>query len=157
MNASEKTPHEIAAYNGFLSGRNCSQAVFAAFSDITGISESDALLISSAFGGGIGRTRGFCGAVSGMLMAMGKIYGDYSGDDEKSRFYARVRELMEIFRERADSTVCGELLEAAGITPTVGGEPAKRDAAFYEARPCPRLCALAARILDEYIGENQPQ
>ena len=41
----------------FLEGRNCSQAVFAAFCDATGYSESDALKLASSFGGGIGGAR----------------------------------------------------------------------------------------------------
>ena len=41
----------------FKEGYNCSQSVFAAFSDLYGIDEELALKLSSSFGGGLGRMR----------------------------------------------------------------------------------------------------
>ena len=57
-----------AAYheNGF----NCCQSVLAAFQDITGLSEEQALAISGGFGGGMGSGE-VCGAVAGAVMAIG--------------------------------------------------------------------------------------
>ena len=55
----------------FEQGYNCSQAVFLAFKDKYDIDESTALKLSSSFGGGMGRLREVCGAVSGMFMAAG--------------------------------------------------------------------------------------
>ena len=57
------------AYDLFLEGCNCSQAVFCAFSDLVGLDIDFAKKLSSGFGGGIGRLRETCGAVSGMVMA----------------------------------------------------------------------------------------
>ena len=59
---------DIAKQN-FLKGYTCAQAVLLAFSDITGADEETAMKISLPFGGGMGRMRLTCGAVSGMVMA----------------------------------------------------------------------------------------
>ena len=52
----------------FKGGYNCSQSVVAAFADIYGFSNSQAMMISSGFGAGIAKTRQMCGAVSGTVM-----------------------------------------------------------------------------------------
>lgn len=51
----------------FKEGYNCSQSVVAAFADIYGFTEEQALKMSASFGGGIGRMRETCGAACGML------------------------------------------------------------------------------------------
>ena len=67
----------------FLNGYNCAQAVAVAFSDITGLDEALSARLASSFGGGMGRMREVCGAVSGMLMVAGILYGyDTPGDDK---------------------------------------------------------------------------
>jgi len=50
---------------------NCAQSVFAAFSEDIGMDFETALKLSSSFGGGMGRLREVCGAVSGMFMIAG--------------------------------------------------------------------------------------
>ena len=47
----------------FKSGYNCSQSVVAAFADMYGFTEEQALRMAASFGGGIGRMRETCGAV----------------------------------------------------------------------------------------------
>lgn len=59
----------------FKKGYNCSQSVFGAFAEDLGIDFETAVMISSSFGGGMGRMREVCGAVSGMFMAAGIKYG----------------------------------------------------------------------------------
>ena len=89
--------HAELACKLFSEGRNCSQAVFAAFSDLTGIDEELALRLSSSFGGGMGRMREVCGAVSGMFMVAGVLYGYSSADNdsEKTEHYRRIQQLAE--------------------------------------------------------------
>lgn len=144
---------EIAREN-FASGCNCSQAVLAAFADICGISRKTALLLGSSFGGGIGRLREVCGAVSGMCMAAGMLYGYDDLDDHsaKSQHYERIQFLAEEFKRINGSYVCRELL---GLN--VQKEqpvPEKRTPEYYKKRPCSELCACAASILDAYISEH---
>lgn len=146
------TVHEEKAKALFLSGYNCSQAVFGAFCDLTGMELSAAMRLSSSMGGGMGRLREVCGAVSGMFLAAGLLYGydDPAAAAEKREHYARIRTLAEEFKALHGSIVCRELL--SGTNATAGGEPQKRTEAFYKERPCVHMVCDAARLLDEYIA-----
>ena len=55
----------------FKSGYNCSQSVVAAFADMYGFTEEQALRMAASFGGGIGRMRETCGAACGMFLLAG--------------------------------------------------------------------------------------
>ena len=57
----------------FHEGYNCSQSVVLAFADLTGVDEALLEKISIGLGGGVGRLREVCGAVSGMAMVAGFI------------------------------------------------------------------------------------
>ena len=100
--------HSEKAKELFLQGYNCSQSVFAAFCDVTGIDFNTALMISSSFGGGMGRMREVCGAVSGMFMVAGALYGYDSPKDNKikSEHYARIQKLAEVnFSDSKEKTI----------------------------------------------------
>lgn len=139
----------------FMQGYTCAQAVVLAFEDLTGLDRTVAAKLSSGFGGGMGRMREVCGAVSGMFMVYDLVCG-YSepGDMEsKKRVYADIRELAERFKAKSGgSIVCRELL--AGVQTTQGGDPEQRTAEYYAKRPCPQLVALAADVLDGYLKEK---
>ena len=142
--------HSIKAGELFLSGASCSQAVVVAFEDVTGLDHITSLKVASSFGGGIGRMREVCGAVSGMLMVAGLLYGyEDPGEDDvnKKAHYQLVQELAGKFREQAGSIVCREILK----NPPSDPNPTPRTAEFYAKRPCARMVILAAKILDEYI------
>ena len=144
--------HGIKAAELFLSGYNCAQAVAVAFCDVTGLTEKQAAKMSSAFGGGMGRMREVCGAVSGMLMVLSFLYGyDTPGDDvSKKQQYTVVQALSARFREETGSIICREILK----NPPSDPNPSPRTAEYYAKRPCARMVMTAARILDEYIKEN---
>lgn len=146
--------HSEIAEKLFYEGYNCAQAVFAAFADEYGMDRAQALKIASSFGGGMGGMREVCGAVSGMLMAAGLIFGYDAADDPaaKAAHYARVRALADAFREKNGSIICRELLSGANIA--VKTAPSERTAQYYKKRPCPDLVAMAAEILDGYIAEH---
>ena len=139
----------------FKEGYNCAQAVFLSFKDLTGFDEKTALRLSAPFGGGLGRQREVCGAVSGMCMAAGALYGydDLCAADAKAAHYKLVRALCDEFRARVGgSIICRELLGTEGKdnTPT----PAARTEAYYKRRPCAELVGEAVDILDTYIKQN---
>ena len=139
----------------FLEGYNCAQAVFLSFCDELNIDEKSALRISSSFGGGMGRLREVCGAVSGMFMAAGVLFGydDPNAKDEKTEHYARLQALAARFKEINGSIICRELLspEQAGS----GHTPEERTSAYYKKRPCKLLVGDAAQILQEYIDSQR--
>ena len=144
--------HGLKAAELFLGGYNCAQSVLVAFSDLTGLDADFSAKFSSSFGGGMGRMREVCGAVSGMLMVAGLLYGyDTPGDDAvKKAHYARVQYLAGRFREEVGSIVCREILK----NPPSDPNPSPRTAQYYAQRPCARMVLLAGQILDDYIKEN---
>ena len=148
--------HAQAAKELFHQGYNCAQAVFCAFTDITGYDLDTSARMASSFGGGLGRLRETCGVVSAAALVLGIIEGyDDPGDYEaKKRHYALVREFAEKFRAENASINCRELLTLAGLKPESGGEPEQRNEEFYRKRPCPRLVYDAAHILDEMIAKR---
>lgn len=143
------------AYDYFMQGYNCCQAVVLAYSDLTGLDETTASLIASGFGGGIGRTRNVCGTVSGMVMVanMLKGYSSPTDTDGKKETYQMVQQLLEKFKEQNGSIICAELL---GLKPMENSEatPSPRTDEYYKKRPCPLLCKDAAEILEEYLKNN---
>lgn len=144
--------HGMKAAELFMQGYNCAQAVAVAFCDVTGLDETFTCRMASSFGGGMGRQREVCGAVSGMLMVAGLLYGyDVIGDDGiKMEHYARVQALCGEFREEVGSIVCRDILK----NPPSDPNPTPRTAEFYAKRPCARMVLLAGRILDRYIAEH---
>ena len=144
--------HGIYGAELFLQGYNCAQAVTVAFCDVTGLTPEFSARMASSFGGGMGRMREVCGAVSGMLMVAGLLYGyDRPGDDSiKKAHYALVQNLAGQFREEVGSIVCREILKKPPSDPN----PTPRTAEFYKVRPCARMVLLACQILDRYIAEH---
>ena len=144
--------HGIYAGELFLKGYNCAQAVVVAFTDVTGLDESFSARLSSSFGGGMGRMREVCGAVSGMLMVLSILYGyDTPGDDEsKKRLYIEVQALAGKFREEVGAIVCREILK----NPPSDPNPTPRTAEFYAKRPCARMVVTAGKLLDEFIAAH---
>ena len=92
--------HRELAERNFEAGYNCAQSVLLAFSDLTGLEDKTALAISSSFGAGMGRLREVCGAVSGMFMVAGLLYGGKTTQEEKAAHYERLQLLAARFREK---------------------------------------------------------
>lgn len=136
----------------FFNGYNCAQAIAVAFSDVTGLDKDFSAKMASSFGGGMGRMREVCGAVSGMLMVAGLLYGyDTPGDDvAKKAHYTLVQELAGQFREQNGSIICREILKNPPSDPA----PSPRTAEYYAQRPCARMVYAAAHILEQYIQEH---
>ena len=139
----------------FLSGYNCCQSVVLAFEDITKLEPELAATISAPFGGGMGRLREVCGAVSGMTMVAGFISPCPTNSDAiaKKENYALVQRFAERFREQNGAIVCRTLLglEQQKDNPT----PSPRTAEYYKKRPCAELVADAARIIGEYLSDKK--
>ena len=143
--------HGERAEQNFRRGYNCAQSVVLAFGDVTGLDDRTAAMLSSSFGGGMGRLREVCGAVTGALTVLGLVqgYADPDDPDAKKAHYRRVQEFAERFREKNGSIICRELL--SGVQTVGGSDPEQRTESYYKKRPCPALCRCAAEILDEMI------
>ena len=140
----------------FTQGFGCCQSVIAAFADMYGMDRDTALRIGAGFGGGIGRLRMVCGAVSGIVTLVGLHYGSTDGEDHegKANCYKVVQDLLERFRLQNGSIICADLLAQNGCkVETNTHMPDRRDADYYSTRPCARKVEDAARIFAEYISE----
>lgn len=141
----------------FLEGYNCSQSIFTAFCNRFDLDEETALKISAGLGGGVGRMREVCGAVSGASMVIGSILAATKGDDNdtKAANYELVREFAERFKLRHNGTViCRELLELK-VPMENTAMPENRTAEYYKNRPCLKIVEDAADILTQMIKEKE--
>ena len=141
------------AKENFQSGYSCAQAVFLACTEDMGLDTETRARIASSFGGGMGGMRQVCGAVSGMLMVAGLLYGyDDPGENDvnKKAHYRLVQNLAGQFREKIGSIICREILD----NPPSDPNPTPRTAEFYKTRPCAHMVMTAAGILDDYIAEH---
>ena len=153
--------HAVKAMALFKEGYNCSQAVCLAFADVYSekyaIEESTILKLSSSFGGGMGRLREVCGAVTGMFIVAGILYGYDApdADEQKKAHYARIQKLAHDFEVQSGSIICRDLL---GLTQKRDEPvPEKRTESYYQKRPCVEKVGQAAAILEQYIRENPDQ
>lgn len=141
----------------FMNGANCAQAVVAAFADLIGMDEKAALRLSAPFGGGLARQREVCGAVSGMCMVAGYLFGydDLEDDAKKSAHYHLIRALCDAFREaHGGFIVCRDLLGVKRGGNDNAPTPSPRTEEYYRIRPCARQVGTAASILEEYIKKQ---
>ncbi len=148
-----KMTRRESAENNFIEGYNCCQAVVLAFSDLLPVDRESLLKISSSFGGGIGRLRETCGAVSGIAIVLGLLYGYASPEtgSVKADHYARIQEVILDFEKKNGSLVCRDLLNLADKHSTP--EPSPRTADFYGKRPCQRYIGDAAELLELYLSK----
>ena len=138
----------------FMEGYNCSQSVVLAFCDEIGIEKTKLLRMVSSFGGGMGRMREVCGAVSGMFFVAGALYGYDAPRDmqAKKEHYERIQELAAQFRAKTGSIVCRELLGLEGKDKSP--VPSERTETYYKKRPCPEMIEIAAGLMEAYIKEH---
>ncbi len=142
------------AVDYFMQGYGCCQSVVAAFADIYGLDETLAKKIAAGFGGGVGRMRMMCGAVSGIVMLTGLDCGQTEGSDRegKSACYKVVQDLLAKSREQNGSIVCAEILGIKGYEKAHSSYVAsERTAEYYKTRPCAAKVESAARIFADYL------
>ena len=134
----------------FRNGYNCSQSVFGAFAEELGLPFETAMKLACSFGGGMGRLREVCGAVSGMLLVCGMKKGYHTPETGavKAEHYRLVQSVANRFREKHGSLLCRELL---GGTASNRPTPTERTPEFYKSRPCERLIASAAELIEESV------
>ncbi len=141
----------------FTQGYNCCQAVVAAFAPYYNLDHNTALRVSAGFGGGVGRMRMMCGAVSGMVITAGLQDGQTQGADNagKAECYKTVQQLVNTFKEENGSLICAELL-AMNKCPVVKNTnvPDARTVEYYKARPCAQKVESAARIVADHLCNN---
>jgi len=138
------------ALSCFEEGFSCSQAMLSTYGPELGLDRETALMVATAFGGGMGRMGATCGAVSGAFMVIGLKYGRTRVEDEgtKEKAYSLVREFADRFESRNGSIVCRELLGYDIGTPEER-ELAREQGLF--ATLCPRFVRDAAEIIERIL------
>lgn len=121
----------------FATGLNCAQSVYCAFAEELGMDAETAAKVSAGLGGGVGRLREVCGAVTGATLVLGMKYGP-----DKTAVYEKVQEFAAIFKQEMGSIICRDLL--AGTGATSGGAPEARTPEYYKKRPCAEIVRFAA-------------
>ncbi len=149
----EKDYAKIAGDN-FRKGYNCAQSVCLAFAEETGLCKDTILKLSSSFGGGMGRMREVCGAVSSMFIIAGilKGYTEPGNDEIKGAHYKLIQALAKEFRAKHNTIICRELL---GLTEEkISPIPSKRTEEYYAKRPCEMFVRTAADIISKKILQS---
>ncbi len=144
------------AVDNFMQGYGCCQSVVAAFADLYGLDDTMAKRVSAGFGGGVGRLRMMCGAVSGLVLLTGLDCGQTEGSDRegKSACYKVVQELLAQSKEDNGSLICAELLGLKGPVPMGHYEASERTKEYYLTRPCAAKVESAARIFARYLDSK---
>jgi C_GCAxxG_C_C family probable redox protein len=146
------------AVENFMAGYGCCQSVVAAFADLYGLDDTLAKKIGAGFGGGVGRMRMMCGAVSGIVILVGLDCGQTEGSDRegKSACYKVVQDLLDKSKEDNGSIICAEILGLKGCEKAVSSYVAsERTAEYYKTRPCAAKVESAARIFANYLKEKR--
>ncbi len=157
MTTQELDKRVALAVENFMSGYGCCQSVVAAFADLYGLDEVMAKRVAAGFGGGVGRMRMMCGAVSAIVMLVGLDCGQTEGDDRegKSACYKVVQELLAKSKEQNGSLICAEILGIKGNEKAACSYvPSPRTAEYYRTRPCAAKVESAARIFAEYLSDK---
>lgn len=144
------------AAENFRNGYNCAQSVLLTFAKVVGLQDEDALKLASSFGGGMGRLREVCGAVSAMFMVAGFLrgYTTPNNDTIKAQHYEFIQNLAKKFKEKHGTIICRELLELEDET--TSPIPSKRTEEYYTSRPCEQFIRTAAEIVVSDILSKTP-
>lgn len=143
------------AHENFKKGYNCAQAVACAFCEELNMKEETVAKMVSSFGGGLGKMREVCGAVSGAAFVLGALKGYSSPEakEEKTAHYALIQEFARRFKAEHETIICRELLKNLALKKENTPEPEARTEDYYRVRPCVRFVETAARVVAELLAE----
>lgn len=160
MTETELNERVARAVDNFMAGYGCCQSVVAAFADLYGLDDVMAKKLAAGFGGGVGRLRMMCGAVSGIVMLVGLDCGQTEGADRegKSACYKVVQELLAQSEAENGSLICAEILGLKGFEKAHSSYVVSaRTAEYYKQRPCAAKVESAARIFANYLRAKRKQ
>ena len=120
------------AVSRFEQGYSCSQAVFSSLAEQRGVDRDLALRIAAGLGGGVARTAGTCGCITGGILAIGLAQPSVSPEEnktQKDKTYETGQQFMRKFAEQHGSTNCRDLL-GCDISTAEGLQQARQDGLF---------------------------
>jgi C_GCAxxG_C_C family probable redox protein len=136
--------------DAFKRGLSCSQAIFSVYGKDLGVDPETAIKIASAFGAGIAKTGGICGAVSGAIMVIGLSQKPEDIQDATSRekVYGLAKRFIDEFTARNASVNCTDLVGYDLSDPKQFAEA--REKKVFATR-CSKLVRDAGEILEEFL------
>ena len=139
------------AVEKMLSGFNCAQSVFYAFSDLTGIDKNTSLKLACGFGSGMAYNQDVCGAVTGGIMVISAIHGRGENDEQSFRdvTYSKVREFTQKFKDEFGSCDCITLLENCDMKTDEGKKRFKEEG--LRDKVCIKVVERAVILVESLI------
>lgn len=155
MNEQEIAERSNRAVTFFKEGYNCTQSVVMAYADRYDADLETLKLLATPFGGGMGRLREVCGAVTGMFMILGLEYPANMPDDKvaKTANYAAVQRTAGAFKDKMGSYICADLLKIGRVPQAA--QPDDRNTEYYAKRPCALCVAVGATVLGNELANKQ--
>ena len=142
-----------AAEDSFASGFYCAESVVMAVAKAEGVDSGLLPRIATGFGGGMARTCGDCGALTGAVMAVGLALGRSTATESVEPAFAATQRLIQEFEREFGSRDCQALLGGCDLaTP--------EDQAMFQEQKLRRRCfrftggaaEIAARVIVEARG-----
>ena len=108
MNTFDLEERISRARTNFESGYNCAQSVFLAYADLFDLEPDLAKKMSVSFGGGMGRMREVCGAVSAMSMLAGFCHPvhELGNQEQRTRQSGTVQQQASCCKEKPGFDRC---------------------------------------------------
>ena len=146
-----KVNEKAAARGGelFESGLFCAESVLKTVAEQARLESALVPGIATGLCGGMARTGGTCGALTGGMLAIGMLRGRHSAEDSVEETYALVQKLNQEFETRFGGTNCTGLL-GCDLGTTQGREQFKQD---NLGERCREFTAVAAGLVMELLDE----
>ncbi len=143
----------IKAEQEFEKGFNCCQSVLSVYCEQLDLNRNTALLLSSAFGGGINKMGEICGAVSGAIMLIGLKYGRIKADDQVAieKTEKQTNNFLDEFKKRNKFLKCKELL---GYNFGIESENEFIKTNDLTRQLCPKFVKDAVEIFEEIVENH---
>jgi C_GCAxxG_C_C family probable redox protein len=139
------------AEDSFASGLYCAESVVLALAKAQGIEHDFLTRMASGFCGGMARTCGSCGAVTGAIMGLGLALGRSGPGESVQPAYAATQRLIAEFEREFGSRDCRALLGCDLGTPE--GQATFREKKLSER--CANYTGRAAEIAADLLVDSR--
>ena len=143
---------ETKARELFNSGYFCAESVLMAIAEQTGMDSSLIPRIATGFCGGMSRTSGMCGALTGGVMALGLVFGRDFPQESRDTTYKLVQRFQEAFVKEFGAINCTDLLGCDLSTPQGASQFAEQG---LLKSVCLEITGRAAAIAAELISNQK--
>lgn len=138
------------AEDSFASGFHCAESIVLAIAKSQGVESALLPKVATAFCGGMARSCGPCGALTGAIIGLGLVFGRERATDSVQESYGPTRKLIQEFEKEFGARNCNDLLGCDLGTPE--GQAAFRERKLHVR--CREYTGKAAEIAARLIGES---